>query len=109
MAHFHLRKTEISSISPFKNAICDRIFFLPILNHMKLLKSTIFSILAIFILISLSLPGMAQAGQDSIRTFSWEGLSLSMTPDQMVRTLKSDGYTQLRVTEGKKKGYCQVK
>ncbi len=70
---------------------------------MKLLKRTSLSILIMLFLASLSSQGIAQAGQDSIRTFSWEGLSLGMTPDQMVNTLVSDGYTKLRVTGGKKK------
>ena len=70
---------------------------------MKLLKRLVLPIFAILFLTSLYLPRAAQAQQNSIRSFSWEGLSLSMTPDQMVSTLKSNGYTQFRVTEGKKK------
>jgi len=70
---------------------------------MKILIRTRLSIFTVLCLTGLSLVGNAQAEQDSIKTFSWEGLSLSMTPDQMVHTLVGDGYTQLRVTEGKKK------
>ena len=50
-----------------------------------------------------SFPNSAQAQQNSIRAFSWEGLSLNLTLDQMVNTLVGSGYTQLRVTEGRKK------
>jgi len=70
---------------------------------MKLLKRTSLSILTILFLTCLSSQEIAQAGQDSIRAFNWEGLSLSLTSDQMVSALEADGYTQLRVTEGKKK------
>ncbi len=70
---------------------------------MKLLKRTSLSILTILFLACSSIQGIAHAGQDSIRTFSWEGLSLSMTPNQMVEALENDGYTLFRVTEGKKK------
>jgi len=70
---------------------------------MKLLKRTSLSILTILFLACSSIQGIAHAGQDSIRTFSWEGLSLSMTPNQIVEALENDGYTLFRVTEGKKK------
>ena len=70
---------------------------------MKLLGKTCLSISTILFLTCLSSQGIAQTGQDSIRAFNWKGLSLSMTPDQMVNALEGDGYTQLRVTEGKKK------
>lgn len=70
---------------------------------MKLLRTKCLSILTILFLTCLSSQGIAQAGQDPIRAFNWKGLSLSMTPDQMVKTLEGDGYTQFRVTEGKKK------
>jgi hypothetical protein len=70
---------------------------------MKLLKRTSLSILTILFLACSSIQGIAHAGQDSIRIFSWEGLSLSMTPNQMVEALENDGYTLFRVTEGKKK------
>ncbi len=70
---------------------------------MKILKRLVLPIFAILFLTSLSLPRTAQAQQDFIRTFSWEGLSLSLTPDQMVNALEGDGYIQFRVTEGKKK------
>ena len=70
---------------------------------MKLLKRTSLLILTILFLACSSIQGIAHAGQDSIRTFSWEGLSLSMTPNQMVEALENDGYTMFRVTEGKKK------
>ena len=76
---------------------------------MKILKRSNLSILTILILTSLSLPNSAQAEQNSIKTFSWEGLSLSMTPDQMVNTLESDGYTQFRIIEGVKKVYIYQK
>ncbi len=70
---------------------------------MNLLKNTGLSILTVLFLTCLSSQEIAQAGQDSIRTFNWEGLSLSKTPDQLVNTLVGDGYTLFRVTEGKKK------
>ena len=70
---------------------------------MKLLKRSSLSFLILLLLAPFSQPGIAQAQKNSIRTFSWEGLSLSMTPDQMVNTLVGDGYTQLRVIEDNKK------
>ena len=70
---------------------------------MKPLKITCLSILTILSLTCLSSQVIAQAGQEPIRAFYWEGLSLSLTPDQMVKALEGDGYTQTRVTEGKKK------
>jgi hypothetical protein len=72
---------------------------------MKLSKGTSLSILTILFLAYSSIPSIAHAGQDSIRTFSWEGLSLSMTPNQMVEVLENDGYTLFRVTEAKKKTF----
>ena len=70
---------------------------------MKFFKRIKLIILTILFLTGVLSHGIVQAGQDSVRAFSWEGLSLSMTPDQMHHALQADGYTQLRVTKGKKK------
>ena len=47
--------------------------------------------------------GNANPSQETVASFSWEGLSLSMSPDEFYSALEGDGYTQMRSTGTKKK------
>jgi len=67
---------------------------------MKLLKVVCLSFLTILFLTNFAPLGFGQADEDSIRAFSWEGLSLNMSPAELHSALEGDGYSQLRVNRG---------
>jgi len=62
---------------------------------MKALKRAVCPLLLLLLLASSISPGITQPDQVTFTAFSWEGLSLDMTPAQMTSALESQGYTAL--------------
>ena len=73
---------------------------------MKLLKRTVLSILTVMFLTNFCPQAFAELDQEKLLNFSWEGVSLSMSPEEIYSSLEGDGY-ELTSEKDQRRGAIQ--